>query len=238
MAEAALRIADSEGFEALSMRRLADELGAGTMTLYHYVRTKEDLIELLDDAVMAEVVIADGAMPAHWRPALAMLARSSYQAFIRHPWALQALQSARFGPNGMMHFEQSLAAVERTGLALAERMTILGIVDDFVFGHVFRNTDERMQRKRGERGARELAAIIAFATAQLASGRFPNIQALQAGPDPAAAWHRFGKMMEAIDRFEIGLEVILDGIALRWKLPSETAEPKPRSRTPRKKTQK
>ncbi len=63
-----MRIADAEGIDALSMRRLAAELGAGTMTLYHYVRTKDELLTLVTDAVMGEVVLAR-------RPAARRLAR-------------------------------------------------------------------------------------------------------------------------------------------------------------------
>ena len=59
-----MRIADAEGFDALSMRRLAAELDAGTMTLYHYVRTKDELLALVNDAVMGEVVVP----PASCRP--------------------------------------------------------------------------------------------------------------------------------------------------------------------------
>ena len=52
----AFAIADSKGFEAVSMRKIAAKLGAGTMTIYHYVRTKDDLVALMDDALMGEVV--------------------------------------------------------------------------------------------------------------------------------------------------------------------------------------
>ena len=63
-----MRIADAEGFDALSMRRLAAELDAGTMTLYHYVRTKDELLTLVVDAVMGEVVVpADERLPDDWR---------------------------------------------------------------------------------------------------------------------------------------------------------------------------
>ena len=60
IAAAAIRIADAEGFEAVSMRRLAAELDAGTMTLYHYVRTKDELLTLIVDAFLAEVVLSPG----------------------------------------------------------------------------------------------------------------------------------------------------------------------------------
>ena len=65
-----MRIADAEGFDAVSMRRIATELDAGTMTLYHYVRTKDELLTLVIDAVMGEVVIPDDEpMPDDWRAA-------------------------------------------------------------------------------------------------------------------------------------------------------------------------
>src|SRR6185436_15098966 len=77
IARTALAIADAEGFEAVSMRRVASELGAGTMTLYHYVRNKDELIELMDDAMMSELIVPDDEMPSDWREALTAIARRS-----------------------------------------------------------------------------------------------------------------------------------------------------------------
>src|SRR3954452_23863804 len=59
IAAAALQLADAEGFEAVSMRRVAQALGAGTMTLYNYVRTKYELLALMDDAIMGEVLVSE-----------------------------------------------------------------------------------------------------------------------------------------------------------------------------------
>src|SRR5262249_4495 len=74
IARAAMEIADSEGFDAVSMRRVAQRLGAGTMTLYHYVRNKDELITLMTDAVMAEVVVPEDELSDHWRTALTQIA--------------------------------------------------------------------------------------------------------------------------------------------------------------------
>jgi len=63
IARAALAIADRDGFAAVSMRRLARELGVGTMSLYHYLRTKDDLLELMDDAVVGELLMPSEALP-------------------------------------------------------------------------------------------------------------------------------------------------------------------------------
>ena len=74
IAEAAMRIADTEGIDALSMRRLAAELGAGTMTLYHYVRGKDELLALVTDRVMGEVIVPDDEFPDGWREAMTTIA--------------------------------------------------------------------------------------------------------------------------------------------------------------------
>src|SRR5262252_9233877 len=122
IAKAALKIADSEGFEALSMRRVAEELGAGTMTLYYYLRTKEDLLALVEDALMGETVDACDPLPKGWRPAVSKLAAATRATYLRHAWTLRALTGARVGPNGMRHIEQSLQAVAGIDLPIDRRL--------------------------------------------------------------------------------------------------------------------
>ena len=77
IARAALAIADREGFAAVSMRRLAREVGVGTMSLYHYLRTKDDLLELMDDAVMGELLVPAEELPDDWREALTAIAETT-----------------------------------------------------------------------------------------------------------------------------------------------------------------
>ena len=108
---AAVRIADTEGFDALSMRRLAVELDAGTMTLYHYVRTKDELLTLVVDAVMGEVVLGpDEPLPDALarraddaRRATRAVARCATRGSSTSP-TIPAI-----GPNSVRHFDQSLA---------------------------------------------------------------------------------------------------------------------------------
>src|SRR5262249_4191555 len=135
IARAALTMADAEGFEALSMRRVADALGAGTMTLYHYVRTRDDLLALVEDALMGEIADAGEPLPKAWRPAVRKLAGATRDTCARHPWALRSLTGLRLGPNALRHVEQSLQAVSSLGLAVDRKLEILSIVDDYVFGH-------------------------------------------------------------------------------------------------------
>ncbi len=130
IAKTALALADSEGFEALSMRRVAEELGAGTMTLYYYVRTKEDLLTLVEDALMGEIAEACEPLPKAWRAAVTKLARATRATCTRHAWALRAVTGLRVGPNGLRHIEQSLQAVAGIDLPLEQKLAILSIVDD------------------------------------------------------------------------------------------------------------
>ena len=95
------------------MRRVARQLGAGTMTLYHYVRNKDELITLMADEVMGELLIPDDELADGWREALIQLANRSRNVFLAHRWTLDHFGDVSPGPNGMRHFEQSLHAWRR-----------------------------------------------------------------------------------------------------------------------------
>jgi AcrR family transcriptional regulator len=217
IAAAALAIADAEGFAAVSMRRIATELGAGTMTLYHYVRTKDELVALMDDALMAESLIPDDELPTGWRPAITEIAHRTRAALVRHPWALVSLRDAQMGPNAMRHFEQSLRAVADTELDYAAKVTFLTIVDDYVMGHVLRveEINTRTERTKDD----EVAAAIEFGLAQLATGLFPLTSKLYEETQQG------GGMLAALGpdatqhRFQIGLDALLDGLAAGMRLP-------------------
>jgi AcrR family transcriptional regulator len=216
IASTALAIADAEGFAAVSMRRIATELGAGTMTLYYYVRTKDELVALMDDAIMTEVLIDAEDFPTHWYDALIAVALRTWDVLVRHPWALHSLQNAPTGPNAMRHFEQSLAALADTELAEPAKFALLAAVDDFVHGNVLRTAEVR--DTNDPMTEEMMAAAMAFGEAQLATGEFPHTKALFGGKDPGEvfAW-LFGNQTER-DRFRAGLAMLLDGAARRLGL--------------------
>lgn len=215
IAATALAIADADGFEAVSMRRVAAELGAGTMTLYHYVETKDDLLALMDDAIMAEVLVPADELPDDdWRAAMATIARRSLAAFMRHRWALEGMRGQPFGPNGMRHFEQSLRAAEMTGLPPEERLSILATVDDYVFGFVLRQLGDTPERVT-EEGDDDAAAVFDYLSRRVDSGEFPAIGRLLGAGDARARARRWEQVAAHWDdRFEHGLQLLLEGIAL------------------------
>lgn len=213
IAAAALKIADEEGFEAVSMRRIASELGAGTMTLYHYIPTKDDLVALMDDALMGQLLVSDRQLSKDWKKALSEIARRTRAAFIRHPWALISLRGSLPGPNGMRHFEQCLAALAHTGLGRNAKLELLALVDDFVFGHALRAGEVRAPRGSDAEVTRQ---IFEYGAAQLASGKYPHMAELFAGVSARDASNLVAGSEE--QRFERGLQMLLDGAARRFKL--------------------
>ena len=214
IAETALRIADEEGFDAVSMRHVATTLGTGAMTLYNYVRTKDELVSLMDDALMAELLVP-GELPAHWRAALEVIAGRTRDGLVRHPWALMSLGQAQFGPNAMRHFEQSLAALAGTELTAADKFDVLAVVDDYVHGNAARTGEVRGRMAAAEDDEEMVAAAIEFGMAQLATGEFPHTAALFGGDTPHPALDK----TSIRERFERGLAALLDGLAARYGLP-------------------
>jgi AcrR family transcriptional regulator len=212
IAAAAVAIADAEGFEAVSMRRIAHQLGVGTMTLYYYLRTRDDLLALVDDALMGEVVVPERELPRQWRAALTAIARRTRAMFARHPWALEAMLGAPPGPNGMRHFEQCLAALESTGMDQSAKFELLAVVDDFVFGHALR-TGAALRHGRPSAKARK--ASLDYAKRELATGRYPHTAALFEGIGPTAAEDRVVGVGRDDERFERGLQALLDAAETR-----------------------
>jgi AcrR family transcriptional regulator len=208
IAAVALGIADAEGIEAVSMRRVAAALGAGTMTLYHYVRTKDELLDLMDDTIMGEVVVPDGELAGEWRAALTQIATRTRDAFVRHPWALEGLRDSRGGPNGMQHFEQSLAAVSMLDLSLEQKLEVVLIVDDYVFGYAQRASPRNSMEREG--AARE--AACAYLASLIATGRYPHTAGIFEGYELPEVLDRMVAAFHDPDRFSHGLARLLDGI--------------------------
>jgi AcrR family transcriptional regulator len=189
---AAIAIADSEGLDAVSMRRVAAALDVRPMSLYTHVASKDDLLDLMLNEVVAEVLVPE-PLPDDWREAMRVVADASYRAFVAHAWALEAFgRRPHVGPNVLRHAEQSAAAIAPLGLGPDEAWLVLGIVDEFTLGHAVRGMtfDEESVRRR----LREIDPAV-----------YPNLARLG-----------YPGTTDAEQAFEQGLEVVLDGIARRY----------------------
>ncbi|MEV7354795.1 MULTISPECIES: TetR/AcrR family transcriptional regulator C-terminal domain-containing protein [unclassified Kitasatospora] len=187
IAAAAVEIADAEGLDAASMRRVAAALGAGTMSLYNYVPKKEHLLDLMLDAVTAEYELP-AAPSGDVRADLAALARQQLAIFRRHPW-LPALVLARpgIGPNALRYTDHFLAVTASTGLDGGARMEAMALFNGFVCQYA-------QYEQTAASGAKWQAELVGYLTRAAMSGEYPHLaQAFAAsGPpsDPDAAFDR------------------------------------------------
>jgi AcrR family transcriptional regulator len=207
IAAAAIHIADTEGLEAVSMRRIAAELGSGTMTLYHYVRTKDELFTLVSDAVMGEVALpADHVLPADWREALTLVADRSRAALLRHPWMLDIHDDPPIGPNSVRHFDQSYAAVASLPISLAERFELILAVDEYVFGYC-------MHERNNDHGDPDSfdREVLSYVADLIATGDYPQLSAIAEAEGLESAWDHMESASRDPSRFDRNLARLLDG---------------------------
>ena len=208
---AAVRIADAEGVEAVSMRRLADELGVATMTPYTHIASKDELLDLMRDAVAAEMLLPE-PLPDAWREGLRAIAHHTRSAFEAHPWVLEVRSrrpKARI--NHLRHIEQSIGVVQRLGADPATGRAALMSVDDYVVGYCLRaRSREQMTDSlapEDEDRLRTLRDPDPEVAAALAAGELPMIGKITGHKN------RRGTFVIPPDSgFEPGLEWLLDGI--------------------------
>lgn len=208
IAAAAMRIADADGFDAVSMRRIAAELGAGTMTLYHYIRTKDELLTLITDTFMDEVALPVGTvLPTGWRDAITLLARRTREALRRHPWVLDITDDPQLGPNGVRHFDQSLQALASLPADLQGKVDVLMSIDEYVFGFC-------MHERNNDAGGTDTtlsSPMAAYLGDLLATGEYPALKAMTDASSLAGVWAQIATAMRDDARFDRNLGRLLDG---------------------------
>jgi AcrR family transcriptional regulator len=170
--DAAIGLADTEGLAAVTMRRIATEIGAGAMSLYTYVPDKDRLLDLMVDRVGADLVKID--ITGDWRTDLMALAAALRTLMRAHPWLPAALPNRRLtGRNMLDYLERGLTALSPTGLDGATRMEVIALITGFVASYV---TNEVA-------AATPTSEQVALITEAVASGDFPNLaSALATGP--------------------------------------------------------
>lgn len=130
--DAAMRIADGEGLEALTMRRLADELGAGAMSVYHHVPNKDGIVDGILERVVGEMEPPTGP---HWKAALRAASVSAHEALGRHPWAAAALLGGeRASPARLRHMDAILGCLRGAGFSDVETDLAYHVLDSHIMG--------------------------------------------------------------------------------------------------------
>ncbi|GAA3955769.1 TetR/AcrR family transcriptional regulator C-terminal domain-containing protein [Actinomadura viridis] len=129
--EAAVRVADAEGLEAASMRRIAAEIGTGAMSLYRYVPSRDDLVELMVDHVTGELRLP-GRPSGDWRADLTLIAERYRAMRLRHPWLGDARRvRSSFGPNTLRLLEFGLGALD-LGPPIDDVLVLFGMLNGYI----------------------------------------------------------------------------------------------------------
>jgi len=131
IARAAISLGDTKGIDAVSIRAVAADLGAGAASLYRYISRKDDLYDLMVDAVAAEYALPS-APSGDWRADIALIAQRVRVAYRRHPWAAELTPHASWGPHTQDYMQFFLAALEPTGLAPRDRIEFIGLMNAWI----------------------------------------------------------------------------------------------------------
>lgn len=193
----AVRLADTEGFDAVTMRRLARELDAGAMSLYHYVKNKDELLDGMVDLVFAQIEVPEA--DSDWREAMLRRSSSAREVLLRHSWAVGLMESrTRPGPANLQHREAVTACLRKAGFSIEMTAHATWLLDSYVYGFVLQEAALPFD------SAEELADIADAFMALLPPERYPYSYEtaetlLAAGYDHTA-------------EFAFGLDVILDSL--------------------------
>lgn len=204
----AVAMLDADGVEALSMRKLGARLNAGATSLYRHVATKDELMELAVDEVAAEIRVPAGADP-DWRAAVAEAAQSFRATALRHPWVSSVMGQAGLvylGPN-LMSFSERLAALF-TSAGFPEPDQAISTLLAYTLGM---STTEAAWLTTVARSGQTEAEFIdrLMPAAQEAAAGHANLAASYAESAPR------DPARDRDAKFAYGLDVVLDGLALR-----------------------
>ena len=199
---AAVALADRDGLESLTMRKLADELGAGAMSLYHHVPNKEQLLAGMIDLVFGEIELP--TTDVDWRTAMRRRARSTRAALNRHRWAVGRMEGTHAGlANARVH-DAVLGCLRRAGFSIETTIQAMSVQDAYIYGFALQERD--LPFETAEEGA-EVAQRQGWDDDALAK-EFPNLAEVVAGHVATAGY-------DFTEAFEYGLDLILDALEQR-----------------------
>jgi AcrR family transcriptional regulator len=211
IAAGAIRLADAEGLDAVSMARVAAELGVTTMALYRYVANKDELFQLMWNAgaLGAEDLVIEGD---GWRPRLRAWAVIQRDMLDLHPWITQMPMAAPpVAPNSLHFVERGLAAMDETGLSDMSKLEVIGLLSSYTLSEARMAADAMRAAKAamaagGESGSPGWPQSYEALLRELVDERtYPRLYRLAWQPEPATP-------MSEREQFLLGVDTILDGV--------------------------
>lgn len=192
---AAVTLADTEGIDAVTMRRVAAEVGAGVMSLYSYAPDKETLLDLMIDHVNGELP-ASAPLTGDWRADLKAIGHLQRDHMLRHPWLATAVPARRtLGPRTLAFLEHALAALRPSGLDGGARLEVFAQLTAFVAGHVAHEVAQAEAALSPDRAAAEALYLTAVA----ADGHHPELaEALSSSGRPVTPDATFARFLNRL----------------------------------------
>jgi AcrR family transcriptional regulator len=200
---AAMEVAGTLGVDELSMRKVAQHLGVGAMSLYTYVPGKDELFELMIDRAWADRELPDRSLP--WRGQVEFHAHQAWRMYQRHPWLIHSnLWRMPLGPHVLDAQEDLYRAVLLTGLDERTVVKIANLVESYVFGAARSAvTDTSQAARTGVTADAYWESRAGFWETYYSAARFPTMTRI---------WEAGGFDEEPDTTWEFGLAVILDGV--------------------------
>ena len=175
------------------------------MSLYHYVRTKDELLTLVVDAVMGEVVLPPGQrLPREWQSAITLIAKRTRDALRRHPWILDITDDPSIGPNAVRHFDQSWQALAPLDAAFDDKMDLITLVDEYVFGYC-------LHERNNLKDDPEESEMVDYFAALLSNDEYPALSAMVSEMGMPRLWSRINNHARSPGRFDRNLARLLAG---------------------------
>jgi AcrR family transcriptional regulator len=205
--DAALALLDREGSGALTMRGVAIELNTGPASLYAHINDKEELENLLFDRIAGEVPLPVPD-PSRWREQVKQLLTDQADVFSRHPGAAAfAMARIPYGPNALDRMESMLSLLRAGGIADHVAAFAADLLYLYVTAHAYEESVYRAQGKTEESEQEHYLQLEQYFKS-LPTSRFPNLVRL------SSTFFDLGgdRSGPAIDRFQLGLDVLLSGL--------------------------
>ena len=212
MLQAAVALAARDGIESLTMRKLADELGAGAMSLYHYVANKERLLDEMIDIVFSEIELP--STDVDWKTAMRRRAISTREVLNRHRWAVGLMESRKSpGPASIRLHNAVLGCLREGGFPIEMTIQAYSVQDAYIYGFAlqeknlpFENAEE--SAAVAEEQARQFAELAQEQQGAALAEQFPYLAEVVAGHVAKVGY-------DFTAAFEYGLDLILDALDKR-----------------------
>ena len=173
IAQAAVALADSGGLAAVTMRAVAAAVGTGPASLYRYVKTRGELLELMADQVIGED-LGDGSRSGDPVADLLALARRTLGTFRRHPWIVDMPSGVLPGPGMLMYMDRVMAILDGTDLSGSAKLELFGLYSGMIttFARL-----EVQQQQAGREVDTWMAQVAAYLVGVVATGKYPHLAA-------------------------------------------------------------